>query len=263
MTYTCSEIIVLFFVYAVIGWLWETIYCSIKDQHLDYRGFLFGPYCPVYGFAVATILLCTQSVQDNLVLLFIVGMIVATLFEYIASLFLEKAFKLKLWDYSDLWGNLQGRVAPVISLFWGAGVVFLVKCVQPTVQKVVNWEEQLTHGWLAVIITVVMGTDTILTMISVFHFHRTTKEVDENFKASLRKLRQRLREATPIERPRLRRQANNIHLLLCDHFEELRPKHEFSWNHRRLLQSFPKLKVVDAKNFNETKHEWLHHRPKL
>ena len=59
MPFTFSEIIVLFFTYSVIGWIWETIYCSIKDHHYDYRGFLFGPYCPVYGFAVTTILICT------------------------------------------------------------------------------------------------------------------------------------------------------------------------------------------------------------
>lgn len=56
MPFTLSEIVVLFFTYSVIGWIWETIYCSIKDHHYDYRGFLFGPYCPVYGFAVTTII---------------------------------------------------------------------------------------------------------------------------------------------------------------------------------------------------------------
>lgn len=43
MTYSSSELVVLFFTYSVIGWLWETIYCSLKDGHYDYRGFLFGP----------------------------------------------------------------------------------------------------------------------------------------------------------------------------------------------------------------------------
>lgn len=102
MPYTPSEVIVLFFTYSVVGWLWETIYCSIKDHQYAYRGFLFGPYCPVYGFAITTILITTYQVRDNLFLLFIVGMIVASIFEYVASLFLEKVFHMKLWDYSDL-----------------------------------------------------------------------------------------------------------------------------------------------------------------
>ena len=92
MHYSISEIIVLFFTYSVVGWLWETFYCSIKDHHYAYRGFLFGPYCPVYGFAVTTILITAEPVKNNLILLFIVGFIVASIFEYFASLFLEKVF---------------------------------------------------------------------------------------------------------------------------------------------------------------------------
>ena len=63
MHYSISEIIVLFFTYSVVGWLWETFYCSIKDHHYAYRGFLFGPYCPVYGFAVTTILITAEPVS--------------------------------------------------------------------------------------------------------------------------------------------------------------------------------------------------------
>lgn len=110
MPFTFSEIIVLFFTYSVIGWMWETIYCSIKDHHYDYRGFLFGPYCPVYGFAVTTILIFTYHIQDNLFLLYVVGIIVATIFEYCASIFLQYVFHMKLWDYSHLWGNVQGEL---------------------------------------------------------------------------------------------------------------------------------------------------------
>lgn len=167
MPFTFSEIIVLFFTYSVIGWMWETIYCSIKDHHYDYRGFLFGPYCPFYGFAVTTILIFTYHIQDNLFLLYVVGIIVATIFEYCASVFLQYIFHMKLWDYSHLWGNVQGRVAPVISLFWGVGVVFLVKIIQPFIQKIINWEEARTHGYLALIILLGMGTDFVLTIISV------------------------------------------------------------------------------------------------
>ena len=56
-------------------------------------------------------------------------------------------------------GKCTGRVAPVISLFWGVGVVFLVKIIQPFIQKIINWEEARTHGYLALIILLGMGTD--------------------------------------------------------------------------------------------------------
>ena len=129
MPFTFSEIIVLFFTYSVIGWIWETIYCSIKDHHYNYWVFLFGSYCPVYGFAVTTILICTYRIQNNLFLLYVDGVIVATIFEYFASVFLQYVFHMKLWDYSHLWGNVQGRIAPIISLFWGIRVGFIVKVI--------------------------------------------------------------------------------------------------------------------------------------
>ena len=224
-----SEIIVLFFTYSVIGWIWETIYCSIKDHHYDYRGFLFGPYCPVYGFAVTTILICTYRIQNNIFLLYVVGVIVATIFEYFASVFLQYVFHMKLWDYSHLWGNIQGRVAPIISLFWGIGVVFLVKVIQPFVQKLITWEEIKTHGYLALIIVIVMGTDFILTIFSVEKLHMSTKSWNERLNT-----RMKLDEGKLME--------------------------TLSWNQKRFLTSFPQLKFTDTKKFNQFKNRWIKKR---
>lgn len=257
MAYSLSEIIVLFFTYSFIGWLWETFYCSIKDHQLAYRGFLFGPYCPVYGFAVTTILITTQPVQHNLLLLFIVGFIVASIFEYVASLFLEKTFHMKLWDYSHLKGNIQGRVAPAISLFWGIGVVLLVRFIQPFVQRIINWEEGLTHGMLALIIFVVMGTDTVLTIISVEKFHTTTQQWDERVAAYRRKLRQRLEQALPEEKPELRYHLENWHRSFVARLDKQLDQRRLSWNQRRLMKSFPKMKMIDSKYFDEFKKDLL------
>lgn len=236
MPFTLSEIVVLFFTYSVIGWIWETIYCSIKDHHYDYRGFLFGPYCPVYGFAVTTILICTYRIQDNIFLLYVVGVIVATIFEYCASVFLQYVFHMKLWDYSHLWGNIQGRVAPIISLFWGLGVVFLVKIVQPFIQKIINWEEAKTNGYLALMILLVMGTDFILTIISVEKLHLSTKHWDERLNAQLK-----------VDENKLN-----------DRFDKL--LESFSRNQKRLLTSFPHLKFTDVRHFNEVKHRLISRR---
>lgn len=253
MPYTVSEIIILFFTYSFIGWLWETFYCSIKDHHLEYRGFLFGPYCTVYGFAVTTILICTKQVQNNLFLLFLVGIVVATAFEFIASLFLEKIFHMKLWDYSKLWGNIQGRVAPLISLFWGVGVVLLVKFVQPFVQRIIDIEKHETHGWLAVGITIVMGIDAILTMISVERFHTIAKMWDEHINRFIERVRAKVESRMP-EKGKLR--VGDWHHSVIQHFNELRP-YRLSWNHKRLLKSFPKLKILDAPKFMEIKKDIL------
>ena len=78
-------------------------------------------------------------------------------------------------------------MAPVISLFWGIGVVLLVKFVQPQVHKDINWEEGVTHGYFALIIAIGMTTDFVLTMISVHRFHIKTKMWNERIQADLDK----------------------------------------------------------------------------
>ena len=133
MIYSISEIIYLFLFYSFVGWLWEIIYCSILDKRFTYRGFLVGPYCPVYGFAVTTVLLCTTPFQKSWLMLFLSGMLIATAFEYLAGWFLETFFHMKLWDYSHEFGNIKGRIAPKISLFWGFGILILVNFIHPHV----------------------------------------------------------------------------------------------------------------------------------
>lgn len=250
MPYSLSEIIVLFFTYSVIGWLWETFYCSLKDHHYDYRGFLFGPYCPVYGFAVTTILICTYRFQDNIILLFLVGIVVATIFEYVASLFLEKVFHMVLWDYSHLWGNIQGRVAPVISLFWGFGVVLLVKFIQPFVQRIINWEEIKTHGGFAAIVVLVMGTDLVLTIISVRRFHATTKMWDERINKRLDELHVRFDEAKSNMQLR-----KKLHDDIFTHIDKIRPSRRLSWNQKRFMNSFAKMRFNDTEKFENFKDD--------
>ena len=160
---------------------------------------------------------------------------------------------MKLWDYSKLWGNIQGRVAPMISLFWGVGVVLLVKFIQPIIQKLINNEEKITHGWLAVGITIVMGIDLVLTVISVERFHTTTKMWDVHIDHFIERVRTKVESHMP-EKGKLR--VGDWHHSVMQHYDELQPQ-RLSWNHKRYLKSFPKLKVTDAPKFMEIKKEVL------
>lgn len=129
----------LFFIYSVVGWLWETIYCSIKAKKFVYRGFLVGPYCPIYGFGVLAVLYFIEPFQNQLILLYILSTIVVTVLEYLTSLVMEKLFHARWWDYSHVPFNFQGRVALPVSLFWGVGCVVIVKFVNPIVMDFERW----------------------------------------------------------------------------------------------------------------------------
>ena len=109
---------------------------------------------------------------------------------------------------------------------------------------------------LALLVVLVMGTDTVLTIFSVRHFHTTTQQWEQRAVAYQEKLKQRLASALPEERPALARRLDNWHTDLLKRRSELR-LHRLNWNERRLVKSFPKLKVLDAKHFNELKKDLL------
>lgn len=122
--------VIYFFVYAVAGWCGEVIYCSIPQKRFVNRGFLYGPYLPIYGFGgVVVHLAVSQSgvsfiPENNPLLVFLGTMVMASVIEYVGSWLLEKCFGVKLWDYSSHRFNINGRVCLLNSTIFGlAGLV--------------------------------------------------------------------------------------------------------------------------------------------
>lgn len=263
--YSLDDIILMFFCYAVIGWAWETIYCSLKAKHFVYRGFLFGPYCPVYGFAVTTVVVCTAKVTDNLVLLFLGGMVVSTVFEYLAAVFLENIFHLKLWDYSMLKGNIKGRIAPEISLFWGFAVVVITRLVQVYVLLFVKaLEQRFGHG-AATLVVLILATDTTFTVLNMQKFRAHALLLESRITDERARLKQEF-ETAWSKRPYLKlgpeSQLKQLELYLDSWHETILRKlneseKKFTWNERRMLKSFPKLRFIEAPDFEEIKERLL------
>ena len=115
----------LFFIGSVTGWVIELLFRNIVHHNKKWvnPGFCTGPYLPIYGFGLCTLYLLANLEQYgwitnpvwNKIVLFIAMAIGMTLIEYIAGLFCLKYFKVMLWDYSNLWGNIQGLVCPLFS----------------------------------------------------------------------------------------------------------------------------------------------------
>ena len=113
----------------------------IKSQKFVYRGFLVGPYCPIYGFGVLSVLYFVEPFENNLLVLYVGSAVLVTILEYVTSYGLEKLFHASWWDYHDVPFNLNGRVALPVS-FWGLGCVLIVKVIQPEIAKVVSFYKQ-------------------------------------------------------------------------------------------------------------------------
>ena len=96
-------------IYSIIGWIYESTLCSITNKKLINRGFLNGPYCPIYGSGAILVILILGRIK-NPVLLFFLGALVTCSLEYLTSYVMEKLFHARWWDYSQRKFNINGRV---------------------------------------------------------------------------------------------------------------------------------------------------------
>ena len=117
--YTIDQWILFFMFYCLCGWIWESCYVSAMERRWVNRGFLHGPLLPIYGSGALVILISTIWVKDNLWLVFLFGMIAATVLEYVTGAVMEKLFKVRYWDYSKQKLNLKGYICLTSSLAWG------------------------------------------------------------------------------------------------------------------------------------------------
>lgn len=120
----------LFFIGSIIGWIMELLFRRFiakgnPEKKWINPGFCTGPYLPLYGSGLCVLYL-TASVGDVLEVNGIWGKIIIvllmgvnmTVIEYIAGLISLKFARVRLWDYSDEWGNIKGIICPKFSLLW-------------------------------------------------------------------------------------------------------------------------------------------------
>lgn len=130
MLITAENYFLYFILYSVLGWIYETALCSVKEKHFVNRGFLNGPYCPIYGTGAVLFILLLGRERSPL-LIFVFGAIIASAVEYATSFFMEKIFNARWWDYSEFKFNLRGRICLGASLVFGAFAVLLIKFIHP------------------------------------------------------------------------------------------------------------------------------------
>lgn len=127
-----------FIIYSFLGWAWETCYVSFKEGDYINRGFINGPLCTIYGFGAISVYLILWPIEQNLLLLFLGGIFVSTLLEYITAVLMECIFHTTWWDYSDKKLNFQGRICLGASVGWGVFTVILFRVLHPAVSRFVN-----------------------------------------------------------------------------------------------------------------------------
>ncbi|CVH74541.1 hypothetical protein BN3662_00359 [Clostridiales bacterium CHKCI006] len=178
--------ILIFFIYAFLGWVWETGQKWIKTHHFINRGFLNGPWLPIYGFGALIILFLTLPFKDQIPLIFLVGMLAGTAFELFIGWGMEKIFHMRYWDYSSLPFNYKGYICLGASLIWGFFSILLVQWIDAPIYHLVK---QIPVPWLYLIDAIALIlfiSDTVLSVIQALdlkHILRLDKVLVDPIKA--------------------------------------------------------------------------------
>lgn len=162
-----------FIVYSFMGWCMETCLVSFNSKEFVNRGFMNGPFCPIYGTGASAIYLFLTPLQDHPVLVFFWGMLLATVIEYGTSFVMEKLFHARWWDYSEKKYNLQGRVCLSISLCWGILSLIMLHVFQPVVLRLVDQIPASAGQWLGMGIILYFMVDIFITIKHVLKLNQT------------------------------------------------------------------------------------------
>lgn len=147
--------ILLFFFYSAAGWCLETTYCSIGENRFVNRGFLTGPMCPIYGTAaLVLVILIYNPYKDNPLAVFVLGIILCDIVEYVTSFIMEKLFSARWWDYTYEFMNIKGRICLKHTLYWGVISIVFVKTIHPAVERLYS---KIDGPYLNVILAVVLA----------------------------------------------------------------------------------------------------------
>lgn len=166
------DIVYLFAFYSFGGWCLEVSYYFKNERRFVNRGFLKGPFCPIYGCCIVLLVFLLEPYKNNIPLLFLSAFFITSLLEYITGFILEKAFKAKWWDYSDDPFNIHGRVCLPYSLIWGAGEVIIITVINPIITKAIYSIPYFFTSFFFYIIVFYFLLDFLLTVFSLLETNK-------------------------------------------------------------------------------------------
>lgn len=161
-----TTIFIWFMFYSIVGWIYETIYCSIKGLKWDNRGMLIGPYCPIYGVgAVADVLLCSHL--DSVTAVFFCCMFGSAVLEYSTSYATEHLFHAVWWDYSKLPFNINGRICLGCSLGFGVAGPIVLYGIHPYMVRITDSIPFVAQEAVSLFFMAIFAADCALTADSL------------------------------------------------------------------------------------------------
>ena len=172
--------IFIFFLYSFAGWFMESVGGILKVKKFVNRGFLIGPYCPVYGCGVVLITLLLNKYKNDITLVFILSILICGTLEYFTSDFMEKLFNARWWDYHNKKFNINGRICLETLLPFGIGGTTILCFLNPiTIDLFVKIPYSI-RNILSGLFVIIYIIDCIVSFIIIFSFKDETYKEKDN-----------------------------------------------------------------------------------
>lgn len=223
-----EETFIWFMFYSITGWVYESFICSLGARHFVNRGFLNGPYCPIYGFGAVLDLILLGRIE-NPFLLFVLGAVVACTLEYLTSYGMEKIFHARWWDYSKRKFNINGRICLLGAVVFGLFAVVLIRWIHPFVSGYVGLLPPIAWHCIFAVMLAIMISDCIVTIGGFAGFNKKLKELSELLEPVKSDAIDKVRNSQAFIT------MNNAHDLLAQ---------KLSYQQKRMIKGFPRLKSI-------------------
>lgn len=221
----------LFLIYSFLGWCMEVCGNLIQRKKFVNRGFLLGPYCPIYGCGAILITLLLSTFKDNPILLFLMAILICGILEYLTSFFMEKIFHLRWWDYSNKKININGRVCLNTIIPFGILGMAIMYITNPfLLDKIYMLPSNILNAIFYTLLSIYV-VDNIISLTTIFGISSTATKVNrENREDNTEEITKKVKE-----------------ILLGKSFAQ-----------RRLVNAYPKLQAIKIKvkeKIEQTKEE--------
>ncbi len=172
-----DRIVLSFFIYSFLGYICEVIYCSVPQRRFVNRGFLYGPYLPIYGFGAMIVTVLLDPLHQWPLLVFLLSFLLTSVLEYFTSWLLEKLFSVKLWDYSKHKVNINGRVCLLNSTLFGIMGIVVEYLAKPVVDDLISLIPPRAVHLIAMALFALLVSDTVLSTAKMKAFRDALQRI--------------------------------------------------------------------------------------
>ena len=229
MEYNIVTYFLLFMIYSVAGWIMEVTCKSFEAKKFINRGFMIGPYCPIYGWGAIFITILLKRYISDWIVLFFMSMITCGILEYLTSYVMEKLFHARWWDYSRRKYNINGRICLETLVPFGLLGLTIMYITNPIILNALQSIPGNILNVIAIVLFVIFIIDGIVSLKVVSNVRATSTKLNKEAKA-----------------------MDNTEEITAKVKEILRNK---SVLNRRLIDAYPNLQTVLKKKKEEIKRK--------